>query len=453
MSSVTVVGGGLAGSEAALRLADLGHDVTLFEMRPVRSTPAHTTDRLAEIVCTNSFKSERLDTAHGLLKAEMRFLGCRLLKVADECRVPAGSALAVDRQRFASRVSDLVAAHPRIQVRRQEVAELPSPPAIVATGPLTSDALSDAIRKRLGREGLAFFDAIAPIFSRDSIDDDVVYLASRYGKGEAAYLNCPFGRESYEAFVEALLRSDVYEGHDWEAVPYFEGCLPIEVMAGRGLDTLRFGPMRPVGLPDPRSGRQAWAVAQLRREDREGRMWNLVGCQTRLRIGEQERVFRMIPGLERAEFLRYGSIHRNAYLNSPALLAPHGGIPDQADLVFAGQLTGVEGYTESIASGLIAAVNLDRLMRGEDPALPPPTTMLGGLYRYLEQADPEHFQPMNANFGLVDALAGPGPRGRAARRQAMAKRALEAVAEWAERIGVGGDVVSESLTPTTADAT
>ncbi|MFQ5745597.1 MAG: methylenetetrahydrofolate--tRNA-(uracil(54)-C(5))-methyltransferase (FADH(2)-oxidizing) TrmFO [Gemmatimonadota bacterium] len=449
MSSVTVVGGGLAGSEAALRLADLGHDVGLVEMRPVRSTPAHTTDRLAEIVCTNSFKSEKLDTAHGLLKAELRRLGCRLLAVADECRVPAGSALAVDRAMFAGRVSQLVAAHPRIRLRREEVEALPDPPAIVATGPLTSDALSAAIRTRLGRDGLAFFDAIAPIFSRESIDEEVAYLASRYGKGEAAYLNCPFDRSAYEAFVDALLAADVIGGHDWEAIPYFEGCLPIEEMARRGRDTLRFGPMRPVGLEDPQ-GRRPWAVAQLRREDRAGRMWNLVGCQTRMRIGAQKEVFRMIPGLGDAEFLRYGSIHRNAYLNSPALLSPHGGLPDAPDLIFAGQITGVEGYTESIASGLLAAVNLDRLARGEAPVVPPPVTMLGGLYRYLAEADPEHFQPMNANFGLLDAGGGPWRGRRAARRQALAERALDAISEWADEHAIG--VTDRDPTARAADA-
>lgn len=429
---VTVVGGGLAGSEAAWQLARRGYAVDLYEMRPSTPTPAHQTDRLAEIVCTNSFKSENLDTPHGVLKAELRELGCFLLDVADRWRVPAGSALAVDRQLFASDVTARLEEEDRIRVVREELTELPPSPAIVATGPLTSDGLSEAIQDRLGTEGLSFFDAIAPIFSRESIDEETAWLGSRYGKGEAAYLNCTMDEPSYEAFIDALLEADVYEGHDWENVPYFEGCLPIEVMAQRGRDALRFGPMRPVGLEDPVSGRRAHAVVQLRAEDRQGRMWNLVGFQTRLRRGDQENVFRMIPGLHEAEFLRYGSIHRNSYLCFPRLLEPHGGIPGQPDLIFAGQLTGVEGYTESIASGLLAAHNLDRILRGDPPALPPPTTMLGGLYRHLREADPGHFQPMNANFGLLDALDRRPRGGRRARREAHSERARAAIAEWAD---------------------
>jgi methylenetetrahydrofolate--tRNA-(uracil-5-)-methyltransferase len=429
---VTVVGGGLAGSEAAWQLARLGYAVDLYEMRPSVPTPAHQTDRLAEVVCTNSFKSEGLDTPHGLLKAEMRRLGCFLLDVADRWRVPAGSALAVDRHLFAADVTERLQSNDRIRIVREELTDLPSPPAIVATGPLTSEALSGALRRELGTEGLAFFDAIAPIFSRESIDEGTAWLGSRYGKGEAAYLNCALDADTYEAFIDALLEADVHEGHDWENVPYFEGCLPIEVMARRGRDALRFGPMRPVGLEDPETGRRAHAVVQLRAEDRQGRMWNLVGFQTRLRRGEQERVFRMIPGLGAAEFLRYGSIHRNSYLCFPALLEPHGGVPGRPDLIFAGQITGVEGYTESIASGLMAAYNLDRVLRGMDPALPPATTMLGGLYRYLREADPKHFQPMNANFGLVDPLERRPRGGRKARRAAYSDRARMRIDEWAD---------------------
>jgi len=431
---VPVVGGGLAGAEAAWQLAELGHDVTLCEMRPSRRTPAHRTGDLAEIVCTNSFKSEAPDTPHGLLKAEMRTIGCRLLRVADDVRVPAGSALAVDRDLFASEVTRIVREHPRIELREEEVTTLPPGPAVVATGPLTSDALSGAIRERLGERHLSFFDAIAPIVERDSIRDEAVFRASRYGKGEADYLNCPMDEATYEAFIDALLDADVHEGHDWEGVPYFEGCLPIEVMARRGRDTLRHGPMRPVGLRDPSTGRMPHAVVQLRMEDRGGRMWNLVGFQTRLRTGEQGRVFRLIPGLEDAEFLRWGSIHRNSYLNFPARLAAHGGLPDEPTLLFAGQLTGVEGYTESIASGLLAAIQLDRLMRGEAPCLPPEETMLGGLFRYLREADPEHFQPMNANFGLLDPPPG-RPRGKRARRTAQSERALGAIRAWCHEVG------------------
>jgi methylenetetrahydrofolate--tRNA-(uracil-5-)-methyltransferase len=429
---VTVVGGGLAGSEAAWQLVTLGYGVDLYEMRPACSTPAHQTDHLAEIVCTNSFKSENLDTPHGVLKAEMRHLGCLLLGVADRWRVPAGSALAVDRHLFADDVTRTLEAEPRIRIVREELQDLPPAPAIVATGPLTSDALSESIRGRLGAAGLAFFDAIAPIFARETIDEQTAWLGSRYGKGEAAYLNCPLTEAEYEVFIDALLAADLHAGPEWEGVSYFEGCLPIEVMARRGRETLRFGPMRPVGLENPRTGRRMHAVAQLRSEDRQGRMWNLVGFQTRLRRGEQERVFRMIPGLEQAEFLRYGSIHRNSYLCFPRLLEDHGGVPDEPGLLFAGQLTGVEGYTESIASGMLAARNLDRILRGQAPVVPPPTTMLGGLYRYLRDADPEHFQPMNANFGLVDALTERIRGGRRARRKAYGDRALIAIDEWAE---------------------
>ena len=429
--SVNVVGGGLAGSEAAWQLAERGYPVRLFEMRPDRGTPAHQTGELAEIVCTNSFKSEALDTAHGVLKAEMRRLGCLLLEVADGCRVPAGTALAVDRNLFSAEVTRRLTAHPRIDLQVGEVTAVPGGPTIVATGPLTSDALSADIRALLGEEHLAFFDAIAPIFSRESIDDSVAFAASRYGKGEADYLNCPFDRDQYEAFIDALLEADVYEGHDWDAVPYFEGCLPIEVMAHRGRQTLAHGPMRPVGLEDPDTGHRHHAVAQLRMEDRAGQMWNLVGFQTRLKVGEQQRVFRMIPGLEDAEFLRFGSIHRNSYLNFPARLMAHGAPADRPELIFAGQLTGVEGYTESIASGLLAALNLDRLVRGEAAITPPTTTMLGGLYRYLREADPEHFQPMNANFGLIDPPAEKVRGGRKARRAALGTRALEEIDRWA----------------------
>jgi methylenetetrahydrofolate--tRNA-(uracil-5-)-methyltransferase len=443
---VTVVGGGLAGSEAAWQLARLGHHVDLYEMRPAHPTPAHQTDRLAEIVCTNSFKSENLDTPHGLLKAEMRILGCLLLQVADEFRVPAGSALAVDRHLFADAVTGRLEAEPGIRIVREELTDLPVSPAIVATGPLTSDALSESIRARLGTDGLSFFDAIAPIFSRESIDEGIVWLGSRYGKGEAAYLNCPLDEVTYEAFIDALLAADIYEGHDWENVPYFEGCLPIEVMARRGRDTLRFGPMRPVGLELPATGLRAHAVVQLRAEDLRGRMWNLVGFQTRLRRAEQERVFRMIPGLEGAEFLRYGSIHRNSYLCFPRALAPHGGLPAEPRLLFSGQLTGVEGYTESIASGLLAALNIDRMEAGLTPALPPPSTMLGGLYRYLREADPDHFQPMNANFGLLDPLEKKVRGGKRKRRAAYSERALEEIERWANahRPGAGSRAAAVS---------
>jgi methylenetetrahydrofolate--tRNA-(uracil-5-)-methyltransferase len=430
MADVTVVGGGLAGCEAAWQLAERGHEVTLVEMRPVRSTPAHQTDGLGELVCTNSFKSEDTSNAHGLLKAEMRALGSVLLASADASRVPAGTALAVDREVFSRRMTEAMESHPGIRLERREVTGLPEGPTVMATGPLTSDTLTAEIRALLGDEGLAFYDSIAPILSADSVDMEVAWLASRWGKGEGDdYLNCPMTREQYDAFIAELRAADVYPGHDWEAIPYFEGCLPIEVMAERGPETLRFGPMRPIGLPDPRTGETAHAVVQLRREDRRGQMWNMVGFQTRLRTGEQRRIFRMIPGLEDAEFLRMGSIHRNTYLNFPALLGSYGAPESRPDLIFAGQLTGVEGYTESAASGILAGLNLHRLVTGAAPVVPPPTTMLGGLYRYLGEADPADFQPMNSNFGLVDPLE-ERVRKKREKRARMAERAQHDFHAW-----------------------
>src|SRR5262245_29121787 len=339
-------------------------------MRPVANTPAHQTDQLAELVCTNSFKSEELSNAHGLLKSEMRALGSILLAAADESRVAAGSALAVDRHAFSARMTALVSAHPNIQVERRELTELPNGPAIIATGPLSSPALTQSMQQLLGDNGLAFYDSIAPIVSGDSVDHTTAFAQSRWDKGQGAdYLNCPFSAGEYHAFLSALRAADVYPGHEWENIPYFEGCLPIEVMAARGDDTLRFGPMKPIGLRDPRTGKRPYAVLQLRREDQAGQMWNLVGFQTRLRTGEQRKVFRMIPGLEQAEFLRFGSIHRNTYLNFPALLTAYGAPKQQPDVIFAGQLTGVEGYTESAASGILAGANLDRIVRGLEPVI------------------------------------------------------------------------------------
>ncbi|HEY0305503.1 MAG TPA: methylenetetrahydrofolate--tRNA-(uracil(54)-C(5))-methyltransferase (FADH(2)-oxidizing) TrmFO [Longimicrobiales bacterium] len=405
MSKALVVGGGLAGCEAAWQLAERGHHVTLVEMRPLRNTPAHQTDGLAELVCTNSFKSEDLGNAHGLLKAEMRALGSILLRAADQTRVAAGTALAVDRHKFSDLLGELITQHPNITLERSEISSVPAEPAVLATGPLTSEALTHSIQALLGDGGLAFYDSIAPIIAHESIDLDVAYYASRWGKGDGDdYLNCPMDREQYAAFLAALRAADVYHGYDWENIPYFEGCLPIEVMAARGDDTLRFGPMKPVGLRDPRTGKRPHAVVQLRREDATGQMWNMVGFQTRLRTGEQRRVFRMIPGLENAEFLRMGSIHRNTYLNFPQRLSYYGAPHGRKDIIFAGQLTGVEGYTESAASGILAGINMDRLLRDEEPVVPPSSTMLGGLFRYLREAPPGQFQPMNSNFGLLDPL-------------------------------------------------
>jgi len=398
-------------------------------MRPLRGTPAHQTDHLGELVCTNSFKSEDPANAHGQLKREMRALGSVLLTSADRARVPAGSALAVDRRLFSEAMTRAVAEHPRIQLAREEVTGLPDGPAVVATGPLTSDALTSSIRHALGDDGLAFYDAIAPIVATESLDHDALYALSRWGKGEGDdYLNAAMDAPTYDAFITALTEADQHAGHDFDSVPYFEGCLPIEEMARRGRETLRFGPMKPVGLPDPRTGRDPHAVVQLRREDRAGQMWNLVGFQTRLRIPEQRRVFSLIPGLADAEYLRWGSIHRNSYVNSPRCLGPGLTARDDDTLFLAGQLTGVEGYTESIATGLLAGKNLRRRLAGVPLAVPPPPTMLGGLLRYLRVADPDHVQPMNANFGLLDPLPGKAPK--AERKARLAERALEDFDRW-----------------------
>jgi methylenetetrahydrofolate--tRNA-(uracil-5-)-methyltransferase len=456
MKTVHVVGGGLAGSEAAFQLAERGHEVVLHEMRPVRGTPAHKTDKLAELVCSNTFKSTETTNAHGLLKAEMRLLGSMVLQCADEARVPGGSALTVDRELFSAGVHDRVSAHPRITVTRDEVSDMPSP-GIIATGPLTSDALATTIRARLGVEHLAFYDAIAPIVSGESVDLSIAFRASRYDKEtmpaslprsgaensterealaenfEGAYLNCPMTREQYEGFIDALTTADQASVKEFDTIDYFEGCMPIEEMARRGRETLRFGPMKPVGLSDPRTGKRPYAVVQLRMEDRAGRMWNMVGFQTRIRFPEQARVFRMIPGLGNAEFLRFGSIHRNSYLNSPATLTPFLTLRDDPLVFLAGQLTGVEGYTESTASGLVAGINLSRALGGLEPVLPPPTTMLGALYRYLREADPKHFQPMNANFGLVDELP-ETIRDKRVKRERFAERALRDMQRWIDEL-------------------
>ena len=424
----TVIGGGLAGSEAAWALANRGVSVTLREMRPAVPTPAHQTGTLAELVCSNSFKSVETANAHGLLKAELRLLGSLLLECADAARVPGGSALVVDRTVFADAVDARIRAHPNIRVEVGEATELPAP-GIVATGPLTSDALSTAISARLGTSALAFYDAIAPIVNDESLDHSLLYKLSRYEKGDGDdYLNAPMSKDDYDAFIAALGAADQFHGHEFDQVPYFEGCLPVEEMARRGAETLRFGPMKPVGLPDPRTGKEPWAVVQLRREDKAGQMWNLVGFQTRLRIPEQQRVFRSIPGLSGAEFFRYGSIHRNAYINSPASLGPGLATRDGEPVFFAGQLTGVEGYTESLGTGILAGINLHRHLSGKSPAAPPPTTMLGALLRYLREADPKHFQPMNANFGLLEPLESRVKKSE--KRELLVTRALAEFQAW-----------------------
>lgn len=438
MTRVVVIGGGLAGSEAALQCAGLGLDVVLHEMRPERPTPAHQTDRLAELVCSNSFKTTQIENAHGLLKAELERLGCRLLEIAYEARIPAGSALGVDRERFAALVTEAVVAEPGITVVREERIELdPAEPTIVATGPLTSDALSDRIASILGEEHLAFFDAISPIVTGESLIEGAYWAASRWGKGGPDYLNCPMDRDTYEAFVDGLLEADLYPLKEFERdAMFFEGCLPIEEMARRGRETLRYGPMKPIGLPHPNTGEIAHAVLQLRKENARGTMFNLVGCQTRMRYPEQRRVFGLVPALAEAEYLRMGQVHRNTFLKHPVALDPYGRpapppgrAPEWPRLFFAGQLTGVEGYVESIMSGLVAAWNLVRVVAGESPSLPPPDSMIGGLYRYLREADPEGFQPMNANFGLVPPCREKAS-GKRAKRAAQAARALAAIDGW-----------------------
>jgi methylenetetrahydrofolate--tRNA-(uracil-5-)-methyltransferase len=382
-----------------------------------------------------------------LLKAEMRALGSILLRAADQTKVAAGTALAVDRHRFSDLIGDLISQHPNITLERRELTTVPDEPAVLATGPLTSDALTQSIQTLLGDGGLAFYDSIAPIIAHDSINLDVAYYASRWGKGEGDdYLNCPLDREQYDAFLGALRAADVYHGYDWENIPYFEGCLPIEVMAARGDDTLRFGPMKPVGLRDPRTGKRPHAVVQLRREDATGQMWNMVGFQTRLRTGEQRRVFKMIPGLENAEFLRMGSIHRNTYLNFPQRLSFYGAPHARNDVIFAGQLTGVEGYTESAASGILAGINMDRLLGGAAPVVPPPSTMLGGLFRYLREAPPGQFQPMNSNFGLLDPLD-EYVRDKGVRREKTIARARSDFENWMSE----HDISLESVSPARVD--
>jgi methylenetetrahydrofolate--tRNA-(uracil-5-)-methyltransferase len=443
---VTIVGGGLAGCEVAWQAAERGVAVRLFEMRPTVRTPAHQTDRLAELVCSNSLKSESLEDASGLLKREMRALGSLILPTAEAHRVPAGSALAVDREPFAAAVTRAIETHPKIELIREEVAALPEPrPVVVASGPLTSERLTADLEERFlaflepptvapstGRL-LYFYDAISPIVSADSIDREVAFAAARYEVGGADYLNCPFTREEYQRFREALLRGERYPLHDFERPKYFEGCLPVEELAERGEDTLRFGPMRPVGLRDPRTGQRPFAVVQLRQENRgsdgQPTMFNLVGFQTRLRRGNQTEVLRLIPGLEQAEILRYGSIHRNTFLAAPLLLEQSLQFRGDPGVFFAGQLTGVEGYLESAATGLLAGINAARLLTGKPLVCPPPTTMLGGLVHYLITTAPTAFQPINANFGLLPTLS-QVVRNRRERNHYLAVRAQADFQAW-----------------------
>jgi methylenetetrahydrofolate--tRNA-(uracil-5-)-methyltransferase len=437
---VTIVGGGLAGSEAAWQAASAGVPVVLIEMRPSTPTAVHKTDRLAELVCSNSFRGDKLDNAVGLLKEEMRRLGSLVMRVADTVRVPAGAALAVDREAFAAGVTAEIAAHPLITVERREVpgipAATPSAPVIVATGPLTAPALSGDIAAFVGAEHLAFFDAISPIVLAETIDRTKVFAQSRWdrsltsnGNGSGDYLNCPFTEPEYRAFHDAVVTAEKAEVHDFDRTTFFEGCLPIEVMAHRGADTLRYGPLKPVGLNDPRTGRRPYAVAQLRQDNLAGDHYSLVGFQTQIKWGDQARVLRMIPGLEQAEFVRFGMIHRNTYINAPRVLTDSWQARSRPGLFFAGQLSGVEGYVESAASGLIAGRNAARLTRGLAPVAPPRTTAIGALGYYVSHADARHYDPTNITFGIIAALDAP-PKSRQERALALSARALQDLTHW-----------------------
>jgi methylenetetrahydrofolate--tRNA-(uracil-5-)-methyltransferase len=443
---VHIIGGGLAGSEAAWQVAELGVHATIHEMRPVVPTAVHQTDRLAELVCSNSFRGDKLDNAVGLLKEEMRRLGSLVMRVADEVRVPAGAALAVDRALFSEGVTRAIAAHPLVHVERHEVDRIPAgdhaSPVIVATGPLTSPGLSEDIQAFVGRSHLAFFDAISPIVLAETIDLSRVFRQSRWDRSlraggatsaEGDYLNCPFTKDEYERFHQAIVAAEKAAVHDFDHTKFFEGCLPIEVMAHRGVQTLRFGPMKASGLMDPIAGRRPYAVVQLRQDTLAGDHFSLVGFQTQLKWSEQARVFRMIPGLERAEFVRFGMIHRNTYINGPTVLTDTWQTRRRSDLFFAGQVSGVEGYVESAASGLIAGRNAARLVRGRPPVAPPRTSAIGALGYYVSHADPAHYQPSNITFGIIPPLDAP-PSGRAERHIATSERALAALEAWRQAV-------------------
>jgi len=423
--NVTVVGAGLAGSEAAWQIARRGVDVTLVEMRPEKSTPAHHTAYFAELVCSNSLRSDELTNAVGLLKEEMRRLGSLIMQCADETRLPAGGALAVDREAFSRLVTDRVAAHPRITVLREEMTDIPEGDVIFATEPLTSDALAEKFAALIGgRRFLSFYDAAAPIVTFESINMEKAFFASRYGKGSADYINCPMTKEEYTAFREALITAEEAPVHGFEDTAVFEGCMPVEVMARRGEDTLRYGPLKPVGLIDPKTGREPYAVVQLRKDNLSGTLYNIVGFQTHLKFGEQKRVFSMIPGLENAEFVRYGVMHRNTYLDSPQLLDRYYRLRSCPRIRFAGQITGVEGYVESAASGLLAGLETARAVLGLPPADFPPETAIGALAAYISGGSVGAFQPMNINFGLIPPLER-RVKGKRNKNLAISERSLE----------------------------
>ncbi|MCU0496728.1 MAG: methylenetetrahydrofolate--tRNA-(uracil(54)-C(5))-methyltransferase (FADH(2)-oxidizing) TrmFO [Anaerolineae bacterium] len=426
---VTVIGGGLAGSEAAWQLAERGFEVDLYEMRPKRTTGAHVSDRLAELVCSNSLGSKLRDRASGLLQYELRLLRSKLLECAESSSVPAGGALAVDRELFAQTVTDAIYQHPKITLIRDEMPSIPATPTIIATGPLTSPTLAKAIADLTGEEYLYFYDAVSPIVVSDTINMEIAFRASRYDRGDDDYINCPMNKEEYQRFVSALKSAETTELRDFEREDpkFFEGCLPIEQMAHRGDDTLAHGPMRPVGLRDPRIGKRPYAIVQLRRDNVAGTLYNLVGFQTNIKWGQQEEILRLIPGLENAEFIRMGQMHRNTFINSPVLLRPTMAFKHRTDLFFAGQIVGVEGYIGNVATGLVAAVNLARVLHNRSEWILPPTSMLGALCHYVTNADPNYFQPMKANFGIMPELP-ERVKGKRDRYNSYSDRALEDLA-------------------------
>ncbi|MGY0010155.1 FADH(2)-oxidizing methylenetetrahydrofolate--tRNA-(uracil(54)-C(5))-methyltransferase TrmFO [Bacillus anthracis] len=423
---VNVIGAGLAGSEAAYQIAKRGVQVRLYEMRPVRQTPAHHTDKFAELVCSNSLRANTLTNAVGVIKEEMRLMDSVIIRAADECSVPAGGALAVDRHEFAAKVTEYVKNHPNVTVMNEEITEIPEGPTIIATGPLTSPDLSAQLKELTGEDYFYFYDFAAPIVEKDSIDMNKVYLKSRYDKGEAAYLNCPMTEEEFDRFYEALIAAETVPLKEFEKEIFFEGCMPVEVMASRGRQTLVFGPMKPVGLEDPKTGKTPYAVVQLRQDDAAGTLYNIVGFQTHLKWGPQKEVLQLIPGLENAEIVRYGVMHRNTFINSPNLLRPTYQYKQRDDLFFAGQMTGVEGYVESAASGLLAGINAARLVKGEEPIVLPPVTAMGSMANYITATNAKNFQPMNANFGLFAPLEKKIKK-KAERNEAYATRALETI--------------------------
>lgn len=428
---VNVIGGGLAGSEAAWQLAQRGINVRLWEMRPQKCTPAHHTGWLAELVCSNSLRSNELTTAAGLLKEEMRRLGSLIISCADAYQIPAGSALAVDREKFSQSVTRAIENHPLIEICREEVQEIdPTKPTIIATGPLTSASLAKYIMQLTGEEYFSFYDAAAPIVTLESLDEKYYFWASRYEKGEAAYINCPLNEEEYRIFYEALVSAERHIGKECDNITFFEGCMPVEVLAERGYDTLRFGPMKPRGLTDPRTGKTPYAVLQLRQDNREGTLFNLVGFQTQLKWPEQIRVFRLIPALKNAEFIRLGVVHCNSYINSPILLSPTLQLYHYPTVFMAGQLTGVEGYIESTSSGIVAGINMARLVKGLEPVIFPPETAHGALCHYITTALPESFRPMNIAFGLIPPLS-QRVRNRRFRNQLLVERALKSLENYA----------------------